>query len=465
MKRILLFLALSLAAYVSFSQSPIYGRLRVISGIYDNYFQNSTDTFKLGWRTDAFQFRYSGNKRFMDFVKADSSVKIYNKLILESPNDTMLSIRGGGMNVTDGSVLFSGTTGATPASGAGTRMMWIPSKAAFRAGEVDDVQWNTDSIGMYSVSFGYNSYATGGNAFSVGEGSLASGFYSVSMGGGNKASGDGTFCAGELSVASGTSSVTIGNESSSTGFYALATGRLTNSSGVASASFNASTKANSFVLSVFGRFNDTTSISKIAWVSTDPLFKIGNGTDDATRNDAFRVLKNGKTFIGDSSSITDAILVVDPTDSTSNFIGDVSVGKSLQVGNNTADTSLIVNGNLKADTVFAYCPLPYKVYTALLTQTGTDAPVATILQNNIGNIIWTRDGTGEYLATLNGAFPENKTFVLLTPNEGGIAIGGSRYSDSNQLYISLIDAETGTYYDALGNGAASYTSIEIRIYP
>lgn len=39
---------------------------------------------------------------------------------------------------------------------------------------------------------------------------------------------------------------------------------------------------------------------------------------------------------------------------------------------------------------------PYKVYTALLTQTGTDAPVATVLENtgNFGN--WTYGGGGTY---------------------------------------------------------------------
>lgn len=42
----------------------------------------------------------------------------------------------------NGSVLFSGTTGATPASGAGTRFMWIPSKAAIRAGVVTGTDWD-----------------------------------------------------------------------------------------------------------------------------------------------------------------------------------------------------------------------------------------------------------------------------------------------------------------------------------
>jgi hypothetical protein len=56
----------------------------------------------------------------------------------------------------------------------------------------------------------------------------------------------------------------------------------------------------------------------------------------------------------------------------------------------------------------------YKVYTALLTQTGTNAPVATVLENTIGNIIWSYDDTGVYLANLLGAFTLDKTFSLMT---------------------------------------------------
>lgn len=54
-----------------------------------------------------------------------------------------------------------------------------------------------------------------------------------------------------------------------------------------------------------------------------------------------------------------------------------------------------------------------KVYTALMTQTGTNAPVATILQNNLGNIIWERLTNGQYQGTLTNAFIENQT--ALTP--------------------------------------------------
>jgi hypothetical protein len=54
----------------------------------------------------------------------------------------------------------------------------------------------------------------------------------------------------------------------------------------------------------------------------------------------------------------------------------------------------------------------YKVYTALLTQTGTDAPVATVLENTIGNITWEYFGTGIYNCKSICNFIGNKTHFL-----------------------------------------------------
>lgn len=53
----------------------------------------------------------------------------------------------------------------------------------------------------------------------------------------------------------------------------------------------------------------------------------------------------------------------------------------------------------------------YKVYTALLNQSGTNAPVATVLENTLGDIVWSREGEGLYKATLSNSFTENKTYV------------------------------------------------------
>jgi hypothetical protein len=46
------------------------------------------------------------------------------------------------LHIDDGGLLITGTTGAVPVEGAGTRLMWIPSKSAFRAGEVNGTNWN-----------------------------------------------------------------------------------------------------------------------------------------------------------------------------------------------------------------------------------------------------------------------------------------------------------------------------------
>jgi hypothetical protein len=102
---------------------------------------------------------------------------------------------------------------------------------------------------------------------------------------------------------------------------------------------------------------------------------------------------------------------------------------------------------------------PYKVYTALLSQEETDAPVATVLENTLGEIIWTRDTDGEYSGTLNGAFLENKTFIIASINTGqGNTIIYSR--DSNNLvYVSTSDAA-----DTLIDNLLDQTPIEIRVY-
>lgn len=58
---------------------------------------------------------------------------------------------------------------------------------------------------------------------------------------------------------------------------------------------------------------------------------------------------------------------------------------------------------------------PYKVYTFGLFATGLMDPTVTIYENTIGDIVWTRDGGGDYSATLSGAFTsDNKTWMVFT---------------------------------------------------
>lgn len=92
----------------------------------------------------------------------------------------------------------------------------------------------------------------------------------------------------------------------------------------------------------------------------------------------------------------------------------------------------------------------YLKYVAVLNQTGTNDPVATVLENTIGNIVWTRGGIGGYSGTLVSAFPAGSTFVLGQNATTGILF----FRDSDdQVRVS-----TGK------DGLMDY-SVEIRVYP
>ena len=124
-----------------------------------------------------------------------------------------------------GNVLFVGSYKSTnpgdpPASGAGTRMMWYPDKAAFRAGTLfgspNSQNWDKDNIGYQSFATGFNTKANGNYSTAFGLESNASGLASTAMGNGTAASGDYSTAMGNGSIASGNYSFAI-NLSNSTG--------------------------------------------------------------------------------------------------------------------------------------------------------------------------------------------------------------------------------------------------------
>jgi len=92
-----------------------------------------------------------------------------------------------------------------------------------------------------------------------------------------------------------------------------------------------------------------------------------------------------------------------------------------------------------------------KVYRALLTQTGTDAPVATVLENTLGGTpLFGYTGVGEYTVTLVGGFPANKVAIEFGPPSSGfvkswrstddlLLIETRRFSDSSLIESGLTD--------------------------
>ncbi len=183
-----------------------------------------------------------------------------------------------------------GTNGqALTVAGAGTRMIWYPKKAAFRAGNVSGTQWDDGTIGLYSVAMGADTRATQDNTTALGSGTLASNPYATAI--------------GVNSTASGYYSVALGNSVTASAQNALATGVSTTASGYHSTAMNNSTTAESFAQTTIGQFNSPKgSETANSWVATDPLFVVGNGTAAGSKSNAMMILKNGNIGLGTSSA-------------------------------------------------------------------------------------------------------------------------------------------------------------------
>lgn len=104
----------------------------------------------------------------------------------------------------------------------------------------------------------------------------------------------------------------------------------------------------------------------------------------------------------------------------------------------------------------------YLKYVALLTQTGTGAPTATVLENTLGGtLVWTRSSTGIYIGTLSGVFTNNKTSVSITNGSSGAKIIGAYSDTTSTITIGTVNAATSASEDDVLFKA----TIEIRIYP
>jgi hypothetical protein len=102
----------------------------------------------------------------------------------------------------------------------------------------------------------------------------------------------------------------------------------------------------------------------------------------------------------------------------------------------------------------------YKKYVATLKQTGTNAPVATVLENTLGGtLVWTRDTVGTYIATLSNAFPsETKTFLLVGQDNNNFY--HLTRGNNSEIYLTSSDNTITIADDLLSN-----TTVEIRVYP
>jgi len=207
-----------------------------------------------------------------------------------------------------GNVLFVGeykstaNQGSPPVTGAGTRMMWYPDKGAFRAGRVTSTEWDKDSIGDYSVAFGYSAIAKSLSAVAIGAGNIANAPNSTAL--------------GAYTTASGKYSTAIG--------YQL--------------------NAKSISTTAIGQYNVGFGDSQ-NWYSTDPIFEIGIGINESNKANAMTVLKNGNIGIGTINPAGNRLRVVSNasggTNSTGYFENTNGSGLALRATTNSSDGTIL----------------------------------------------------------------------------------------------------------------------------
>lgn len=183
-------------------------------------------------------------------------------------------------------------TGTVQSPGGGTRMMWYPKKAAFRAGYITGNQWDDVNIGNYSFSTGISSVAKGIGAVAMGQtcsagdscgvamgyNSTASGKYGVAMGNVSIASGNSAVALGRGCIASGTAAVGIGYHVTASGNMSTAFGYYTTASGDNSVAMGYRSSTNNMAGSFIFADNSSNNVVTSSTAPNQFMVKASGGT-------------------------------------------------------------------------------------------------------------------------------------------------------------------------------------------
>ena len=125
------------------------------------------------------------------------------------------------------------------------------------------------------------------------------------------------------------------------------------------------------------------------------------------------------------------------------------------------EDGMVVSNLTVTGTINGEVQVRYKKYVALMTQTGTAAPTVVVLENTIGDIVWTRASTGLYRGTLIGAFTLDKTYTMMSVTLTDGIVNVFRFSnDVVRVATTNLHSPTAAYHD----NHLSNNTIEIRVY-
>ena len=219
------------------------------------------------------------------------------------------------------------------------KMMFLPSKkGAFRVGNVDNKNWDLDSIGQYSFASGLDVKAKGAGSTALGTSSSASGNSSTAMGSNSIASGSFATAMGNGSTASGNSSTAMGFNAIASGSYSTAMGDETKASAAGATaagiqSVASSNGATAIGINVTASGFSSTAIGNKTRASGDYATALGNNV---------LAFEKGSFIIGDYSDPSHTFSVSGENKMVMRFAGGYrlfsNAGTSLGV-------SLPANGN------------------------------------------------------------------------------------------------------------------------
>jgi len=159
--------------------------------------------------------------------------------------------------------------------------------------------------------------------------------------------------------------------------------------------------------------------------------------------------------------------------------GDLIVVSDASTTNNATRTTTV--GEL-GDFIGSTQALGYKTYAVELSNFGLGAvaPTATIMQNTLGTIVWSRPSLGKYTGTLtSGDLTLNKTFIITqtqvvsNPSIGVNGVDG--VTDTNEWPAQVRASSTSTksveldHFVLAQSGAATKSDnmkifLEIKVY-
>ena len=171
--------------------------------------------------------------------------------------DSVLAVNAAGSNLlrlnTDASFVVRGTqnVGDLPATGEGVRLMWFPSRYAFRAGKVEGfgaTYWDLATLGIGSAAFGENTRASGNYSFAAGLATTASGEAAVAVGNNSTATGTRAFAFNGTASALG--AIAMGSGAQATNDEAIALGPSSIAGGLAATVIGPSIANGNFAVAI-----------------------------------------------------------------------------------------------------------------------------------------------------------------------------------------------------------------------